>query len=73
MTKGKYLYMFTPPGFEPSRLPKWYEYIAMLERTVAEDPESEEAKQELTHSRQRIAKLEARRDEEQAKSARQAA
>lgn len=57
------LWLFDPPGESVSKLPQWREYVAMLERTVVEDEDSEEAKEELEYARQVLADL-----EEQAKA-----
>jgi hypothetical protein len=52
-------YLFDPPGFAISQLPKWHAYIAMLERAVVEDEDPEEARMELASARRRLANLEA--------------
>jgi len=63
------VYMFDPPGFAIELLPRWYRYIESLERLVTiEDPNSEQAKDELAHSKQRLANLEVWRDREQAEA-----
>ncbi|MDR0716947.1 MAG: hypothetical protein LBF50_05975 [Azoarcus sp.] len=59
-------YLFDPPGFDLRQLPKWRDYIAMLERAVREDENPEEAKAELASARRTLASLEAWRDEEKA-------
>jgi hypothetical protein len=59
-------WMFDPPGFAISQLPKWRDYIAMLERAVVEDEDPEEAKAELASARRRLANLEAWQDKEEA-------
>jgi hypothetical protein len=61
-------WMFDPPGFDIRCIPKWHDYIAMLERAVVEDEEPEHAEAELSSARRRLARLEAWRDEEQAKA-----
>ncbi|MDR2030767.1 MAG: hypothetical protein LBP86_00560 [Azoarcus sp.] len=58
-------WMFDPPGFAISQLPKWHDYIVMLERAVIEDDDPEEAQAELAAARRTLAELEAWRDEEE--------
>lgn len=57
-------WLFDPPGFAISQLPRWHDYIAMLERAVVEDEDPEEAEVELAAARRTLVKLEAWRDEE---------
>jgi hypothetical protein len=57
------MWLFDPPGYSIDALPKWREYVAMLEHAVIKDEDPEEAKAELVDARRRLARL-----EEQAKA-----
>lgn len=69
MTKGKFHYMYHPPGAHPSQLPKWHEYLAVLERDLVNDPESDQVKNELQDAHETIVFLEAWQDSELAQQA----
>ncbi|GHT96169.1 hypothetical protein AGMMS49545_20490 [Betaproteobacteria bacterium] len=73
MTKGKFHYMFDPPGMHPSQLPKWEKYLAVLKRDVVNDPESDQVKDELADALETIAFLEAWRDRDLAQQVEQVA
>jgi hypothetical protein len=52
------MWLFDPPGYGIDALPQWREYVAMLERSVVEDENPEESREELKHARRTLARLE---------------
>ncbi|MDR2690550.1 MAG: hypothetical protein LBB76_12460 [Azoarcus sp.] len=57
------MWIFDPPGYAIDALPQWRDYVAMLERTIAEGEDTEEVEAELEDARTVLAEL-----EEQAKT-----